>query len=328
MEWAEGIEERPIGLDDADALAELRAATEKVDDEGEHEDAEDVREWLRHPWFDPDASLALWAGDRAIAWAVIWSGPVQTDVDRINFVGGVHPNHRRRGIGGRLLGWAIDTATRRHHDRHPDRPGELDVGTVDGNTGLRAMLTGAGFEPVRYFIDMVLHLDQWSAGAGEPPDGLTVSTFDLRYDEATRVAHNEAFADHWGSTPREPEAWRARTTGSKTFRPNQSHLLLDGEEVASYVLGYEYDGDTAATGSRDLYIGQVGTRRPYRGKGAASLLMLRTLEAAKADGFATTSLGVDADNPTGALGLYERLGFETTRRFSTYAIPLAGPGIP
>ena len=332
MKWPEGIEERPIELGDAVALAQLRADTEKVDDEGEHEDADDVLEWLRHPWFDRDASLALWTGDRAVAWAVIWSGPEQRDTDRINVVGGVHPDHRRRGIGRGLLDWAVDQAERRHRARHPDLPGELNVGTVDGNTGMRTMLDRAGFAPVRYFVDMVLQLDPPPATrtpeTTEVPDGMSVTSFDERYDEQTRLAHNEAFADHWGSTPREPAAWRARTTGSKTFRPVQSSLLVDGDEVASYVLGYEYDGDTAATGSRDLYIGQVGTRRRYRGRGAATLLMTRTLQAAADDGFATVSLGVDADNPTGAFGLYERLGFVPTRRFTTYAKALAGPGSP
>lgn len=329
MDWPEGIEARPIGLDDAVELAELRAATEKVDDEGEHEDADDVLEWLRHPWFDPDASLALWSGGRMTGWAVIWSGPEQHEADRINCVGGIHPDHRRRGLGGRVLSWAIATAERRHRERHPDLPGVLQLGTVDANTGLRSMLEAAGFEPVRYFVEMDVHLDAIAPPAtGDVPDGLTVTAFDQRYDESTRLAHNEAFADHWGSTPREPTAWRARTTGSKTFRPAQSFLLVDGDEVASYVLSYEYDADTAVTGVRDLYVGQVGTRRPYRGRGAASLLMTRTLRAAADAGFGTVSLGVDADNPTGAFGLYERLGFQPSRRFTTYAIPLAGPGTP
>ena len=33
------------------------------------------------------------------------------------------------------------------------------------------------------------------------------------------------------------------------------------------------------------------------------------LSQARAEGFDTASLGVDADSPTGALGLYERIGF-------------------
>jgi len=35
-------------------------------------------------------------------------------------------------------------------------------------------------------------------------------------------------------------------------------------------------------------------------------------------------LGVDADNPTGALGLYEGLGFEVDQRSQVYRRPLVG----
>ena len=45
--------------------------------------------------------------------------------------------------------------------------------------------------------------------------------------------------------------------------------MLDGEKIVAYALGYEYEADTEATGIRELYIGQVGTRRDYRGRGLA-----------------------------------------------------------
>ncbi len=88
------------------------------------------------------------------------------------------------------------------------------------------------------------------------------------------------------------------------------------------MLSYEFEAETAVTGVRDAYIGQVGTRRPYRGRGAANALLLRMLAAAAEEGYRTASLGVDADNPTGALGLYERLGFKVTRRATAYVRPL------
>jgi ribosomal protein S18 acetylase RimI-like enzyme len=324
MGWPEGIEARPIEVGDAASLAELRAAAEKVDDEGEHEDADDVLEWLRHPWFDgPRGSIGLWSGTRLIGWAVIWSSPNATDVDRINGIGGVHPDWRRRGLGTGLLAWTDSSARERHHERHADLAAELHMYVGEANPGLRSMLEGAGFTAVRYFVEMKLGLTERSAADAVVPENLRLIAFDQKYDEATRLAHNEAFLDHWGSSPRDPDAWSARTTGSKTFRAEQSHLLLDGEQVASYVLAYEYDADTAATGVRDLYIGQVGTRRLYRGRGAANALLASTLAAAEVAGFETASLGVDSANPTGALGLYERLGFTVTRRSTAYSRPLS-----
>jgi mycothiol synthase len=39
-------------------------------------------------------------------------------------------------------------------------------------------------------------------------------------------------------------------------------------------------------------------------------------------GMTDALLGVDADNPTGALGLYEGLGFEVEQRSQIYRLPL------
>ena len=46
------------------------------------------------------------------------------------------------------------------------------------------------------------------------------------------------------------------------------------------------------------------------------------LTGAQAAGFASASLGVDADSPTGALGLYQRAGFTTMLISVTNTKPL------
>jgi GNAT superfamily N-acetyltransferase len=76
-----------------------------------------------------------------------------------------------------------------------------------------------------------------------------------------------------------------RVTGARAFRAAQSYLVLDGERIAAYVLGYEYVADTAATGIRELYVGQVGTRRDYRGRGAARAALARVMTVAEDAGF-------------------------------------------
>jgi mycothiol synthase len=320
--WPEGITARPIEKTDVVAWAELAAASEKVDDENEHYGPEDGLEALSDKLVDNRRdTLALWTGDRMIGYAFVQSNPQSTGVHRVWSHGTVHPDHRRRGLGGRLLAWMITRAAEMHAERRPELPGVLHKGSIDTNAGLDAMLRGAGFTPERYFREMSLDLAGHSTD-GVVPEGLRMVRFDAAYDEATRLAHNEAFRDHWGSSPRDPDFWRTHIAGSHAFRPGISWLLLDGDEVASYVLGYEFDAETAVTGVRDAYIGQVGTRRPYRGRGAANALLVRTLAAAAEEGYKTVSLGVDADNPTGALGLYERLGFTVTRRSTAYVRPL------
>src|SRR3712207_8299806 len=54
--------------------------------------------------------------------------------------------------------------------------------------------------------------------------------------------------------------------------------------------------------------------RSYRKIGLGRALLLAGLHRLKADGMETAALGVDAENPTGALGLYESTGFMKSER--------------
>lgn len=78
---------------------------------------------------------------------------------------------------------------------------------------------------------------------------------------------------------------------------------------------------TARTGHRDLYVATVGTVPAWRGRGVAAALLAHALDRARARGYATSSLHVDAQNPTGALGVYRRAGYRTASRQITFALP-------
>jgi ribosomal protein S18 acetylase RimI-like enzyme len=54
----------------------------------------------------------------------------------------------------------------------------------------------------------------------------------------------------------------------------------------------------------------------------ASALIVRALHGLRDRGIAEAALGVDAQNPTGALRLYEGLGFRRLRTGVCYAKPL------
>lgn len=322
MDWPEGITARPIEKGDAEAWAELLAAREKVDQEGESYNADDLLEELDDPHLDAvNDTLGLWAEDRMIGFAKVQSSQTVVDVDRVRTEGTIHPEWRRRGLGTTLMHWIIQRAGELHAAKHPDVPGVVSSGTITTNVGADRMLRQLGFEESRYFFDMKRPLDQ-AVPEVAMPEGFRLERFDPSLDEALRVTHNEAFRDHWGSTPLDQDSWRARLTGGRAFRGNVSYVVLDGETIATYVLGYEWEADTEANGIRDLYVGQVGTLRAYRGKGLARAALAKVLTEGARAGYQRASLGVDADNPTGALGLYESLGFTQHSKWITYSRPL------
>jgi mycothiol synthase len=75
------------------------------------------------------------------------------------------------------------------------------------------------------------------------------------------------------------------------------------------LIALEYEAFMQATGRRECYVAAVGVTRAARGRGIASALIGRSLAAARADGCNIATLHVDAESPTGALSLYERVGF-------------------
>jgi len=66
----------------------------------------------------------------------------------------------------------------------------------------------------------------------------------------------------------------------------------------------------------------VFVRRPWRGRGLASSLVGHSLALLRDRGMTSAVLGVDADNPLGALGLYRKAGFEVDQRTAHYRKPM------
>lgn len=322
MDWPEGIAARPIEKGDVEAWAELLAAREKVDQEGESYSAEDLLEELDDPHLDAATdTIGLWADGRMVGYGKAHAAQTVVDIDRVGTEGTTHPEWRRRGLGTTLMRWLIHRAGELHAAKHPEATGVVSNSAISTNVGADRMLRNFGFEESRYFFDMKRPLDQPVPDVAVP-DGFSLQLFDQPLDETLRLAHNEVFRDHWGSTPRDADSWKVRFTGSRAFRGGLSYVVLDGETIAAYVLGYEWEADTEVTGIRDLYIGQVGTRRSYRGRGLARAALAKVLAEGVKAGFQRASLGVDADNPTGALGLYESLGFAMHSKWITYSLPI------
>src|SRR2546430_474060 len=84
---------------------------------------------------------------------------------------------------------------------------------------------------------------------------------------------HQACLQHWGSVERDATIWAQWYTGARAFRPELSFVVLDGVEVAAYLLSYYWAADAEATGVREAWVGQLGTRAPWRGRGLGSALL-------------------------------------------------------
>lgn len=308
--------QRPMTLQDVGGWAELLAAVEAVDRRGESYDADDCAEELTDPEIDLADTALVFDGEQPVAYQVLRRRT--GDTPRLFADAAVHPGHRGKGVGTALLAAARRRAT--------ELGSKLTVRVAEGNAGAVELARGSGLVPLRWWSELVRDLSTPVVAAALPADltGQPLGpTYDAdRWDEPLRAAHNAAFADHWGSVPVTAQAWAHGRTASRNFRPGASVAALtpDGA-IAGYVLSYEFVADTARTGVRDLYVAAVGTVRERRGRGIAGALLAHVLAAAVADGYRRSSLTVDTQNPTGALGVYERAGYALDRREITFASP-------
>jgi len=196
--------------------------------------------------------------------------------------------------------------------------GRFAVGVTAAHRSLERLVVRAGFEPVQYYFQM--HRPMTALPAPCTADGVEMVPYDWARDEEVRAAHNASFVDHFGSAERDAYAWQTWYTGQRAFRPDVSRLALVDGAVTGYALVYEHEADTEATGLREAYFGQIGVLPGARGRGIASAAITAALHAAAEDGFDRAGLTVDSHNTTGALRLYEVLGFTETRRETVWAL--------
>ena len=302
---------RALTTEDVPALTRAYAAVEAVDRTGEHHSEQDIRDELEDESIDlrRDTLAAPAPDGELVAFAWVHGSVEVHDLDRIDAEGAVVPAARGRGLGRRLLEWAEERAASVHAERHPTIPGALCVEVHENNSGKQALVQAAGYEATRWWYRMAHNLDDPLPGIAAIPPRLTLAPYTADRDEALRQAHREAFAGHWGATPPDEQEWAQRYTGAHTFRPDVSWLVLDGDEVAAYLMTYFWEADAVGTGVREAFVGQLGVRPVWRRRGLGGLLLATALESYRAAGYERSVLTVDSANATGALRMYERAGY-------------------
>ncbi|MGY1719250.1 GNAT family N-acetyltransferase [Blastococcus sp. SYSU DS0552] len=316
----DGCTARPLRTDDAAAVAELLVAAEPLDDSGEFPDADDIGDEWTGWGVDPGRDgIAVCDADGALAGvAVVSASPTFRDAFRIVLDGRVRPDQRGRGIGAALLDWQLARGAEVHGERHPEASARLVVGVLGSQPALERLVQGRGLTAERWYRTMERQLTDLPEAREVP--GVELVPFQWDRDDEVRRAHNAAFTEHHGSSERDEASWQRLFTGARAFRPDLSVLAVEDGAVQGYVLGYVYEADTRAKGHREVVLGQIGVLPAARGRGVAAAMIGRSLAAAAAHDCQAAVLDVDSDNVTGALRLYESLGFRTVRAKAAWSL--------
>lgn len=229
----------------------------------------------------------------------------------------VVPAWRGKGIRRSMLLYSEGRA-REIARGHPAGPRYFQAAAGESEKDWVSLVLSEGYQPVRYGLLMVrpLSLD---IPHFPLPQGLEVRSVTPDHYEPIREAVNEAFEDHWGRVHMTEEAFRSKTE-EPSFDPHLWQVAWDIEknEVAGVVLNLIDEKENEEYHRKRGYNGFIAVRRPYRGKGLAKALIARSLGLLVERGMTEAALAVDAENITGALQLYESLGYSATERWTTF----------
>lgn len=319
-EGPEGIHWRALADDDAPMITELSERISRRDHPSWSQSLEEIEEEFGHSWVDAarDGLIAVDDAGVAVAYGLVVQPPEPESIVRVFLFGGVDPAARGRTIGRRLLRWQRERALQKLAECDETLPAWVLSYAADLAPEHGQVLQRLGFGAARWFTTLECDLSTPTPDSALP-EGVTVEPFTPERSEAARDAKNSAFADHWGSQPTTLEQWESMQA-LPSFRGDLSRLAIADGEVVGFVVTEINEDDWPRSGYSSGYIGLVGTVRKWRGRGLAAALLAHVLDAYRGEGLDRAVLDVDADNPTGALGVYTRLGFAPTARDVAYRI--------
>lgn len=286
----------------------------------EFTDPSDIcNEWVS-PGFDPaeDIRLVFAPNGEMVGYIEVWTTakpPVHPWI-----WGRVHPDYERLGIGTWMLQWAEQRALQ----ALPNIPEGLRfaprVGTYRQAEPPRKLFEELGYHYIRSGYRMLIEME---GPVPEPvwSEGITLRTYNPETDaEAVYRAFVESFRDHFGfvEEPFEPGFKRFRhfQLDNQGFDPTLLFLAIDvsSAEIAGINICQSHVYDDPDVG----WVSILGVRRPWRKRGIGLALLRHSFNEFYRRGKRKVGLGVDAQNLTGALRLYENAGMHVHQVFDQY----------
>jgi len=226
---------------------------------------------------------------------------------------GVVPKHRRKGIGRSLAERAIESLK------------ERGMQTVETSAGMEKpaairLWESLDFKRVRVFSLMKKGLEKIPSNVGENRE-VQLRNFQKGSFEDLKLLQwlfNETFREHYNYRPDTIEEVQYFLEQDPIFKEQQWVFILLGQTPVGYVgLGidkkYNEEKNTKAG-----WILSIGVLKPNRLKGVGTRLMIEGMRLLKTKGMTEAMLGVDDQNPTKAIKLYEKVGFNAARKDIAY----------
>ena len=309
---------RPDGTEaDYEAMAAVFRATSAKDAVPWAPTATNVREEMEgSSSLDPARDVVVADIDGRIVAVASVERALRAGKPMYDLHGDVAPDWRGRGIGRALLQENLRRARERAEEAGDPFPITVRGFAEITEVGHRALLDAEGFAINRWFF--LMRRPTLDDIPDVPlPEGIEIRP--VRPDQHREIfdAEFEAFRDHW--QPHDYDEAEFESLYKKADIDTDLWVVAwDGDQIAGVVQNWIWTDENERLGVKRGWLEHISVRRPWRRRGLGRAITAESLQRLRAAGMTDAMLGVDAENPTGALGLYEGLGFEVDQRASAY----------
>lgn len=229
------------------------------------------------------------------------------------------PEGRIQGIGNAVARYFMQRLRQISSEHPSDNPKFFQSWGAHTQTWYRGILEKLEFEPVRFGISMTRPTSQ-PVEVYPLPHNLEIRLVTPKDYRKVWEADKEAFRDHWGYVEPTEKDYQAFLE-FPYFEPELWKVAWEGDQVAGMVRNFINPVENETFGRQRGYTEFISVRRPWRRQGVARALLTQSIQMFIDMGMQETALGVDTENPNGAMKLYQSVGYQEIRRFYTYRKP-------
>jgi mycothiol synthase len=174
-----------------------------------------------------------------------------------------------------------------------------------------AFFKANGYEPQRYFFMMNRPIDK-PLGEHPLPEELQLRPVTPAEYRKVWDADHAAFRDHWGYVEPTEEQYQ-NWLKDRNFQPHLWKVAWSGDEIVGMVGNFFDEKENQEYNRKRGYTEDISVHKDWRCRGLAKALIAESIRMFKEMGMEHTTLGVDAQNPNGALNLYTSMGYEVDK---------------
>jgi mycothiol synthase len=281
---------RPATWDDFDEVVDLLDRRSRAAFGVSEVNADYVRFWWQLPGYD-------------IGWVAVDGGSI-VGYAALDGTQSLHHAATDPGVGDALLDLVCKRAQQRGFDH-------LAVSAVPEDVPLWSLAERNGFTRDREVLRMWRTLNR-DLPVPPWPDGVAVRSYTADDGERVHALLDEAYSG-WDPTyvARSHESWLAFMTGHEEFDAELFFLVERGTELVACALHWKES-------NRRGWVKDIVVRESERGHGLGKAMLLHAFRAYAARGVEKVGLKVDSTNPTGALRLYDQMGFVIDQRLTIW----------